>query len=108
MVMLQISSAVLARRLQRLCALGILVNWQDPADGRRTFYGLDKAGQDLFAYLLTLSKWGGEDLQGPDAISWIHTRCRQSAGGHMVCSHCHGRLLPFEVVRSRLPAKTPE
>jgi len=105
-VMLQISSAVLARRLQRLCALGILVKWQDPADGRRAIYGLDKAGQDLFAYLLTLSTWGGQGQHRPDTIGWIHTRCRQRATGQMVCSHCHGRLLPSQVVRSRLPSDT--
>ncbi|MEO7941652.1 MAG: winged helix-turn-helix transcriptional regulator [Burkholderiaceae bacterium] len=107
-VMLQISSAVLARRLQRLCSLGILVNWQDPADGRRSIYGLDKAGQDLFAYLLTLSTWGRHGRHRPDSIGWIHTRCRQRATGQMVCSHCRATLLPSQVVRTRLPADTSE
>jgi len=54
MVMLQISSAVLARRLQRLYLLEVLVSWQDPTDARRSVYRLDKAGQDLFANMLTL------------------------------------------------------
>ncbi len=107
MVMLQISSAVLARRLQRLCALGILVSWQDPADGRRTFYGLDKAGQDLFAYLLTLAKWGSEDQHRPDTIGWIHTRCGRPASGRMVCSHCHAPLRASEVARPPPPRSDP-
>ena len=101
LVMLQISSAVLARRLQRLVGLGIIVNWQDPADGRRSYYGLDKAGQDLFAYLLTMSTWGGQDLNRPDTIRWIHTRCRKPATGRMVCSHCSGPLLSWQVRRSQ-------
>ncbi|MEO7937926.1 MAG: winged helix-turn-helix transcriptional regulator [Burkholderiaceae bacterium] len=104
--MLQISSAVLARRLQRLCKLGILISWPDPADARRAFYGLDKAGQDLFAYLLTLSAWGGADQQRPDTIGWIHTQCRQPVAGRMVCSHCHASVLPTQVVRPQAAAGT--
>lgn len=103
MVMLQISSAVLARRLQRLCALGILVSWQDPIDARRAVYRLDKSGQDLFANLLTLSQWGGQGQDRPDTIGWIHTRCAKLARGRMVCSHCLTQLLPSEVEQSRPP-----
>ena len=106
-VMLQISSAVLARRLQRLCALEVLISWQDPADGRRSVYGLDKAGQDLFAYILTLSKWAGQDQHRPDTIGWIHSRCRKVVTGRMVCSHCQASLLPSQVVRAQLPSPTP-
>lgn len=105
--MLRISSAVLARRLQRLSRLGILIGWQDPADARRSIYGLDKAGQDLFAYLLTLSTWGGLDRQCPDTIGWIHTQCRQPVAGRMVCSHCQSTLLPEQIVRASLSADTP-
>ena len=100
MAMLQISSAVLARRLQRLSGLEMLINWQDPADGRRSVYGLGKAGQDMFAYILTLSKWGGQDQHHTDTIGWLHTRCGKTATGRMVCSHCKSSLLPSEVVRT--------
>lgn len=106
MVMLQISSAVLARRLQRLCALEVLINSQDPIDGRRSLYRIDKAGQDLFAYILTLSKWAAQDQHRPDTIGWIHTRCAKTATGRMVCSHCHAPLLPSQVVRSPAPLPT--
>jgi DNA-binding HxlR family transcriptional regulator len=102
-MMLQISSAVLARRLQRLCALEVLSNWQDPADARRSFYQLDKSGQDLFAYVLTLSRWGGLDRRQPDSIGWIHTGCGKPATGRMVCSHCRQGVLPTDVLRARLP-----
>lgn len=105
-VMLQISSAVLARRLQRLCALEVLTSWQDPADGRRSVYGLGKAGQDLFAYILTLAKWGSQDQQRPDTIGWIHSRCGKAATGRMVCSHCQAPLLPSQVTRAQLPPAT--
>lgn len=98
--MLQISSAVLAKRLQRLCALEILINWQDPADARRSCYRLDKSGQDLFAYIMTLSQWGGQDQTRPDTIGWIHSPCGQRVTGRMVCSHCHEPLLPRQVKRS--------
>lgn len=101
MVMLQISSAVLARRLQRLCLLEVLVSWQDPTDARRSVYRLDKAGQDLFANMLTLSQWAGQDQDRPDTIGWIHTHCGKLSRGRMVCNHCHGPLLPSEVARTR-------
>lgn len=97
--MLQISSAVLARRLQRLRALEILIHWQDPADARRSFYRLDKSGQDLFAYIMTLSQWGGQGQARPDTIGFIHTACGQRTTGRMVCSHCHVPLLPQQVMR---------
>jgi DNA-binding HxlR family transcriptional regulator len=102
-LMLQISSAVLARRLQRLCMLEVLSNWQDPADARRSVYQLDKSGQDLFAYVLTLSRWGGRDQQQPDSIGWIHTSCGKAATGRMVCSHCRQAVLPVDVLRAPLP-----
>ena len=103
-VMLQISSAVLARRLHRLCALEVLISWQDPADGRRSVYGLGKAGQDLFAYILTLTQWGGQDQDRPDTIGWIHSRCKRAVTGRMVCSHCQGVLLSSQVVRAQRTA----
>ena len=99
-VMLQISSAVLARRLQRLYTLGLLVGWQDPTDARRSVYRLDKSGQDLFANLLTLSQWGGQDQDRPDTIGWIHTHCGTLARGRMSCSHCKAPLLPSDVART--------
>lgn len=102
MVMLQISSAVLARRLQRLCALEVLINWPDPIDGRRSLYRLDKAGQELFAYILTLSQWGGQGQHRADTIGWIHARCAKTATGRMACSHCQVLLLPTQVVRATL------
>ncbi len=104
--MMQISSAVLARRLQRLCALGILINWQDPADARRSFYRLDKSGQDLFAYIMTLSQWGGQDQTQPDTIGWIHNRCGQRVSGRMVCSQCSEPLLPNQVMRGTVQPET--
>ncbi len=101
MQMLQISSAVLTRRLQRLCALGVLVSATDPADRRRSLYRLGEAGQDLFAYVLCMSGWAGRDRDQPDTIGWIHTRCTKAVHGRLACSHCRQTLLPTQVTRPR-------
>lgn len=105
--MLQISSAVLAKRLQRLCALEILINCQGPADARPSFYQLDKSGQDLFAYIMTLMQWGGQNQTRPDMIGWIHTHCGQRVTGRTVCSHCGEPLLPHQIGRSPAPSGSP-
>jgi len=107
LLMLEISSAVLSRRLQRLAALRIIAHLPDPADARRSLYLLDKAGQDLFAYLLTLAHWGGLTRPGADSIGWIHGGCGQRTKGRMRCSHCHGALLPTGVERSSIRHRPP-
>jgi len=101
MQMLQISSAVLTRRLQRLCGLGVLVSTTDPADRRRSLYRLGEAGQDLFAYVLCMSAWAGWDRHAPDTIGWMHARCATAARGRLACSHCRQTLLPTQVARPR-------
>lgn len=99
---LGISSAVLARRLQRLCALELLRKHPDPTDARRSTYQLDKAGRELFPYLMSLSRWGGGLRSAADTIEWQHLSCGKAAKGRMACSHCREDLLPAEVTRPAL------
>jgi len=100
---LAISSAVLAQRLQRLCALEVLTRQPDPDDARRASYRLAPAGTALFPYLLTLSAWGQALASGPDTIAWHHRSCGQSTPGTVACSHCRETLLPHDVVRPASP-----
>lgn len=102
---LAISSAVLAQRLQRLCALEVLTRRPDPEDARRASYQLAPAGIALYPYLLTLSAWGQGLANSPDTIAWIHDRCAQATRGQVACSHCRLTLLPQEVVRPAAPTK---
>jgi DNA-binding HxlR family transcriptional regulator len=54
----RIATNILADRLQKLGAAGILTTEPDQADGRRTHYRLTEKGIDLAPVLLELLLWG--------------------------------------------------
>ncbi|MFN3402293.1 winged helix-turn-helix transcriptional regulator [Tabrizicola thermarum] len=53
-----IATNILANRLARMQALGILTSLPDPQDGRRMIYRLTPKGLDLLPVLMGLSTWG--------------------------------------------------
>ncbi len=53
-----IATNILADRLQRLEAAGIIGSQPEPADKRRLIYSLTAKGRDLAPVLLELSRWG--------------------------------------------------
>lgn len=65
-----IASNVLAERLRRLEAAGILTASKDGADGRRVNYRLTEKGIDLAPVLLELLLWGAhyEETAAPCAL----------------------------------------
>lgn len=66
----RIATNILAERLRRLQAAGILKSQSDPADGRRVNYKLTEKGIDLAPALLELLVWGArhEDTGTPCAV----------------------------------------
>jgi DNA-binding HxlR family transcriptional regulator len=65
-----IASNVLADRLQRLEAAGIIGRAADPEDGRRSVYSLTKKGIELAPVLVDLVIWSAKhhDTGAPTAI----------------------------------------
>lgn len=65
-----IASNVLADRLQRLEAAGILGRAPDPEDGRRAIYSLTRKGIELAPVLVDLVIWSAKhhDTGAPSAI----------------------------------------
>ncbi len=65
-----IASNVLADRLQRLEAAGILGRKPDPEDGRRALYSLTKKGIELAPVLVDLVIWSAKhhETGAPSAI----------------------------------------
>jgi DNA-binding HxlR family transcriptional regulator len=53
-----IATNILASRLVRLEASGIITSEPDPSDRRRSLYSLTQKGRDLAPVLLALSDWG--------------------------------------------------
>lgn len=66
----KIATNVLANRLTKLQAAGIIVGERDPNDGRSLLYRLTDKGLDLAPVLMELSAWGTrhEDGQPPNGI----------------------------------------
>ena len=52
-----IASNILADRLRKLAAYGIIATQQDPSDGRKTIYLLTKKGIDLAPVLTEMVLW---------------------------------------------------
>ena len=66
----RIATNILADRLRKLRAVGIITTEADPADGRKLNYRLTKKGIDLAPVLLDLLIWGArhEDTGAPCAV----------------------------------------
>lgn len=58
-----IATNILADRLRRLEAVGVVVSEPDPADRRRVAYRLTEKGIDLAPVLLELLVWGARHLE---------------------------------------------
>ncbi len=59
-----IAPNILADRLARLEAAGVLVKERDPADGRKRVYRPTERGLDLLPVLLAVGRWGLEHTSG--------------------------------------------
>jgi DNA-binding HxlR family transcriptional regulator len=84
---LGVATNVLAGRLQKLVAAGILRQ-----DGPRGAYALTAKGRDLYPVILTLMAWADRHEPGPDGaeVHVIHTACEHPVGGALRCEHCGG------------------
>lgn len=56
----KIASNILAQRLRRLEAAGVLTRERDPASGRRVIYRPTEKGADLIPALLELVRWSAK------------------------------------------------
>ncbi|HEV2615500.1 MAG TPA: helix-turn-helix domain-containing protein [Candidatus Acidoferrales bacterium] len=65
-----IATNILADRLQKLAAAGIITSEPEPSDGRRVNYRLTQKGIDLAPVLLDLLVWGArhEETGAPNAV----------------------------------------
>jgi DNA-binding HxlR family transcriptional regulator len=96
---LGIARNVLADRLQKLVAEGILDRRLYQKRPERFEYHLTPAGLDLYPALVTLLKWGDiyrADTDGP-SIKLVHEKCGHDADPTLTCGHCGEQLDPREV-----------
>jgi DNA-binding HxlR family transcriptional regulator len=90
---LGIARNVLAQRLERLVARGILEQVQYHERPTRYEYRLTPMGRDLWPVLTLLRQWGDTWLApgGPPVLN-VHTTCGHTATAELICSHCREPL----------------
>ncbi|MEU3295458.1 helix-turn-helix domain-containing protein [Streptomyces longwoodensis] len=95
-----LSEAVLADRLRKLVAAGILrtVPYREPGSRTRHEYRLTRKGWDLWPAMIALKQWGDRytaDPEGPP-LDVLHRDCGELAEVAVACSGGHGMLTPRE------------
>jgi DNA-binding HxlR family transcriptional regulator len=98
---LDIPRAVLAERLQRLTAAGVLERRRYRDAPPRDEYVLTDVGRELWPVMLALGDWGARHLSatGPSRI-FCHVACDTPLDLMVVCSSC-GKVVPPEEVEMR-------
>lgn len=88
------SRDILATRLKKLVAAGVLEKRQYSDHPPRHEYVMTDAGRELHYVMLMLKEWGDEHVtQGPLPLVWQHS-CGQVLQPRVVCAHCGEEATP--------------
>ncbi|MFF9779960.1 winged helix-turn-helix transcriptional regulator [Streptomyces sp. NPDC013978] len=95
-----LSEAVLADRLRKLVAAGILETaaYREPGSRTRHEYRLTRKGWDLWPAMIALKQWGDRytaDPEGPP-LEVSHADCGDPVRAVVLCEEGHGPLTPRE------------
>ena len=82
-----VSRDILADRLRKLEAAGVIERRQYSEHPPRYEYHLTEAGLELFPVLLTLQQWGDKWATNKPVLTRRHT-CGQPVQIDLVCHHC--------------------
>jgi DNA-binding HxlR family transcriptional regulator len=101
---LGVARNILADRLNKLVAHGVLERRLYEEHPPRYEYRLTSKGRDLLPVLLTLTRWGDRweaDDSGPP-VTFVHTKCGHETIPTVACSDCGDELMLRELrVHSR-------
>ncbi len=93
-----LSEAVLADRLRKLVAAGILetVPYREPGHRTRHEYRLTRKGWDLWPVMIALKQWGDRYTADPEGapLEVRHRDCGEQVEAVVICSGDHGPLVP--------------
>ncbi|MEV0081009.1 helix-turn-helix domain-containing protein [Nocardia neocaledoniensis] len=99
---LGMSEAVLADRLRKLVAAGILMTrpYRSPGGRTRNEYRLSEKGWDLWPVIVSLMQWGDKYTADPEGpfLDVRHADCDAPVRVVVECSHDHAALTHNEVV----------
>ena len=90
---------MLADRLRKLVAAGVLARQPYQARPRRYEYRLTQKGLELHPVLLTIAHWGDRHMAGAKGppVLYEHRPCGHRFDPVLTCSECAERLAPREV-----------
>lgn len=95
-----LSESVLADRLRKLVAAGILdtVPYNEPGSRTRHEYRLTRKGWELWPAMIALKQWGDRHAADPEGppLEVTHADCGAPVETVVVCSAGHGALVPPE------------
>ena len=96
---LGIARNILADRLQRLVAEGILERRAYQQRPERFEYRLTDKGRDLYPVLIALMQWGDRYTAGEAGppVELIHELCGEHTHPRLVCDHCGEPIDPRDV-----------
>jgi DNA-binding HxlR family transcriptional regulator len=96
---LDIARTVLASRLKRLVAAGLLDRRQYRDEPAWFEYRLTNKGIDFYPVALALMTWGDKHLAGPAGPPTVlrHRSCGHTATPTYVCGHCQEPLDPRHI-----------
>jgi len=94
------SRDILADRLRKLEAAGVIERRQYSEHPPRHEYHLTEAGRELLPVLLSLQQWGAKWVVDSPALTHRHT-CGQPLRVDLVCHHC-GQPVTHETVHAEL------
>jgi DNA-binding HxlR family transcriptional regulator len=101
---LGIARNILADRLGKLVARGVLVKRRYQRRPERFEYRLTEAGRDLLPVILAMMRWGDRwTAEGPPPVLLQHRTCGQEITPIMTCSAC-GEELQLKDLRAARPA----
>jgi DNA-binding HxlR family transcriptional regulator len=99
---LGIARNVLADRLRRLVADGMLDRVRYRTDPDWYEYRLTERALDLYPVIVGLMRWADRHLATSDdapALELIHRSCGHAAEPCLACSHCHEPLTAHDIDR---------
>ncbi|MFI2457639.1 winged helix-turn-helix transcriptional regulator [Streptomyces sp. NPDC019539] len=103
-----LSEAVLADRLRKLVAAGILETtpYRDPGNRTRHEYRLTAKGWDLWPVLVALMQWGDKHAADPGgpSVTVRHTGCGAPVRLTVGCDEGHHALAPRDVTATPGPS----
>lgn len=99
---LGVARNVLAFRLKRLVAEGLMERRAYCQRPPRYEYVLTQKGRDIYPVLMTLRAWGDRYVFGAGAEpqTYLHADCGHPVAGEMTCPHCRSLVTSLNVVRA--------